>query len=979
MRGRICCLLLALLPLGAAAEEDNPLGLSYVETKDLELVYFESLRYLVPHAVRTFTNSLAWDRRIFDWKPSELTMVLLRDHSDYGNAATATAPHDRIFIDIAPLSHAFETFPASERMYTLMNHEVVHVTQGDVASDEDRRWRRFFLGKVAPQASNPETLLYGYLTAPRVDSPRWYAEGGAVFMETWKDGGVGRAQGGYDEMVFRAMVRDNAHFYDPLGLVSLGVQTSFQTNSNAYLYGTRFFTWLAYTYSPQLVVDWIKRDDGSGRYYADNFRKVFDLPLERAWQDWIAFEHGFQQRNLAEVRRYPITPYRQLAGAPMGSISRMYYDEKTATIYAAFRYPGFVEHVGALNTRDGTEERLVDIKGAMLYRVASFAYDPASGTAFYTDDNLASRHLMEVNVRTGEERMLLEEARIGEIVFNPVDRSLMGVRHTNGLATLVRIPYPYTDWQPIYTFPYEAVPYDLDISPDGRLLSASMSEDNGNQYVRVWEMANALKGDLKPLSEFRFGQSIPESFVFSPDGRYLYGSSYYTGVSNIFRYEVATGKVEAVTNADIGFFRPVPLKDGRMVVLTYAGDGFIPAIIEPHVLEDISAIKFLGNEVAEKYPIVKTWQVPAPGTVDYDSVVLRKGPYVPLHHVGLDNAYPVLQGYKNSIGLGYHLNFSDWVDLAEFGATVAYTPTGHVSGSERAHAELTGQYLSWRGSLAWNPSDFYDLFGPTKRSRKGFAAKLGYDNLLIYDAPRSLTLTYDVEYYDKIDALPNAQNVGTGFTQLTRAKVGLHYTDLRHSQGAVDDEKGVAWALVAEGDHVPDATTFQLRGNFDYGIALPIAHSSFWLRSAAGISTGDRSNPVANFYLGGFGNNYVDHAPEKRYREYDSMPGFGIDEISGQRYLREIAEWNLPPIVFESVGTPGFYLNWLRPAAFATGLWTDPGNSMFRKNYANAGTQFDLRFHVLHAYDMTLSVGYAIGFKGARRSGDELMVSLKIL
>ena len=55
--------------------------------------------------------------------------------------------------------------------------------------------------------------------------------------------------------------------------------------------------------------------------------------------------------------------------------------------------------------------------------------------------------------------------------------------------------------------------------------------------------------------------------MFSRDGRYLYGSSYYTGVSNIFRYEVATGDVEAVSNAETGFFRPMPLADGRLVVL----------------------------------------------------------------------------------------------------------------------------------------------------------------------------------------------------------------------------------------------------------------------------------------------------------------------------------------------------------------------------------------------------------------------------
>ena len=108
-------------------------------------------------------------------------------------------------------------------------------------------------------------------------------------------GGLGRAQGGYDEMVFRAMVRDDAHFYDPLGLVSRGIAVDFQIGGNAYLYGTRFFTWLAYAYSPEKVVAWIRRDEGSERYYADQFEQVFGMPLEQAWQDWIAFEHEFQR------------------------------------------------------------------------------------------------------------------------------------------------------------------------------------------------------------------------------------------------------------------------------------------------------------------------------------------------------------------------------------------------------------------------------------------------------------------------------------------------------------------------------------------------------------------------------------------------------------------------------------------------------------------------------------------------------------
>jgi len=129
------------------------------------------------------------------------------------------------------------------------------------------------------------------------------------------------------------------------------------------------------------------------------------------------------------------------------------------------------------------------------------------------------------------------------------------VRHAFGYAVLVRI-HIRTRVETLHLFPYGVVPYDLDVSPDGKLLSASVAEVNGDQFLRVWELQRVVAGDITPKSQHSFGQSVPESFVFSRDGRFLYGSSYYTGVSNIFRYEVDTGEVEAVSNTDSDFFRP---------------------------------------------------------------------------------------------------------------------------------------------------------------------------------------------------------------------------------------------------------------------------------------------------------------------------------------------------------------------------------------------------------------------------------------
>ena len=242
---------------------------------------------------------------MFDWVPSGGVNVWLRDFGDVADASTYPAPRNRITVEVAPAYSPYETFSSADRFELYAMHEVAHLATMDRASPEDVRFRRFFHGKVDYFAAHPETFLYYYLTVPRAASPRWYLEGSAVFMETWMMGGVGRAQGGYDEMVFRAMVQDHAHFYDPLGLVSKGTVIDFQTGANAYLYGTRFMDYLALTYGPQSLLSWWRRDAGSRRYYADQFQKVYGLPLDQSWRRWIAFEQEFQRKNLAGGTRTP--------------------------------------------------------------------------------------------------------------------------------------------------------------------------------------------------------------------------------------------------------------------------------------------------------------------------------------------------------------------------------------------------------------------------------------------------------------------------------------------------------------------------------------------------------------------------------------------------------------------------------------------------------------------------------------------------
>jgi hypothetical protein len=72
--------------------------------------------------------------------------------------------------------------------------------------------------------------------------------------------------------------------------------------------------------------------------------------------------------------------------------------------------------------------------------------------------------------------------------------------------------------------------------------------------------------------------------------------------------------------------------------------------------------------------------------------------------------------------MGYRCNWRGPIRLVSVSVSAAVTPgTGDLPGERRGQLEAMGRYLDGHAARAQNRSDFYDLFGPTKRSGKGFA------------------------------------------------------------------------------------------------------------------------------------------------------------------------------------------------------------------------------------------------------------------
>ena len=74
----------------------------------------------------------------------------------------------------------------------------------------------------------------------------------------------------------------------------------------------------------------------------------------------------------------------------------------------------------------------------------------------------------------------------------------------------------------------------------------------------------------------------------------------------------------------------MPIDGNKLLIFHYTAQGFVPATIEAQPTEDLSAINFLGEQIATRHPVVQSWGAGPPSQVNYDSAVQAQGDYRPI-------------------------------------------------------------------------------------------------------------------------------------------------------------------------------------------------------------------------------------------------------------------------------------------------------------------------------------------------------------
>lgn len=966
---------LLFIPLLAVSQD-----ISSVKSGNLELIYFgKRYNYLLPHVVSTYHNAAKFHSRLWNYKDST-TYVILNDFEDMGHGGAIVMPLNQIHLGISPYSFAFSIIPSNERFQWLFNHEYTHLVMADKPNNRDKTFRKLLLGKVRRTEEYPLSALWSYYTTPRWFSPRWYHEGIACFLETWMSGGLGRALGNYDEMYFRSIVNEGKKIYSLVGLDTEGTTIDFQVGANSYLYGTRFITYLAYKYGTEKLRLFYDRSQGSKAFYANQFKAVYNKPVDIVWQDWIAWENEFQRKNIESVKDYPLTDFKPVTDHPLGNVSKLEYNPVTDKIYAAVNHPGVISQISEIDRKTGKIRKIATLDSPELYYSTHIAYNPSKEKIYFSEYNSKYRSLAEVDIKTGRKRIVNKMTRTGNLAVNKTDNSIWGVMHDNGYSILVKIPEPFDKVIPMYTAPFGRAIFDIDISNNGEMLSASLSGVKGEQSVILFKTGELETGksDFRTLIEQE--DVTLTQFRFTSNDKYLIGTSYFTGISNIWRINLENNDFELLSNDETGLFMPVELSGDSLIVLKFFRDGMTPGVIPAKVINDANAIEFLGNLVHLNNPEVEDWSLPPASSIDSLPQSGTSQKYKAVKRMKLITGYPDIAGFKQTIAAGYRLNWRDPLGISNLDLFFAISPWSNYENDQKIHLSAKWNLWNWSFLANYNKTDFYDLFGPTKRSRAGYSFGIEYKRTNSLYTPFKTFYNVGLFTFGDLEVLPDYQNITTPIKNLHMATATYGLSKLRKTLGAVTDEKGYTWrvnatTLLAKGDLYPTIVSDQ-----DLGFLIPgIRNSSIWLRNSFGFSAGDRESGLSYFYFGGFRNNYVDWQPSEQYRSTLAFPGAQIDELGGYNYIRTLAEINLPPLRLKNAGTTWLYPTFIKGSLFGTHLLTNIDKPANRANYFNAGVQIDFQIVLFSYLKTTWSAGYARKFESDKRFTQQFMLSLKLL
>ncbi len=949
------------------------------ESEHFKVIYREYHSHLINNILVGAEKALKPLSELFNYVPNDKIIINTYDVSDYGFAATSTTPQNFIRLEIEPMEPGYEMVPYNERIQWLINHELVHVIVNDAEIGFESFCRSIF-GKVPPEKTQPLSVFYGLLTNYNRYSPRWHQEAIAVYFETWLSGGYGRVLGSFDEMYFRNLVYEGKQFPSQLDLETILSHNSILLENIHYIYGGRFVAYLSIIYGTEKVLDWFRTKEGDAyRGFEGKFRKVFNADFYKVWNDFIFYETKFQEENIELLEKAEHTQFRRISSENFGWVSRPYFDSPTNSVIFVYHRPHELTSLQSLDLKSGISKKLISIATPSMLQVSSTALDEVNGLLFYTtNNNQLFRDIWVYQLESGDEKLLFENARVGDLAVSPVTHDLWGIQHDAGFATLVFSPYPYKEINRLMSFDLGEEVFNLSINDAGKKLAATLKKSSGQQSIITFDVENVFT-DSSMQYQIISSSGSPENPSWSRDGKIIYWNAYTNGVSNIYRYNFDDKSTKAISHCITGLFRPIEISPDSVFAFEFVSEGFRPVIFENKSASFLPAINYYGQRVVEKNPQLQNWNISGDSTqINPIDFTVESG-FNGLENLHIHSIMPVVSGFQNQVVFGLFTRISDPLLIHDFYMEVGISPLNETPNNPLWHLRFKYDYKQlFYIDVLHNGGDFFDLFNDRKRGTIGTQFKLGQTFFWKYDNPLKIKQETNLTFYRDIEFI-NDNLIPVSQPDFAILATNLNVKNLRKSIGSSDYEFGneLNWTIGAYGTEFdqPEVAFNSYIELSDFSTWL-WNHNILHVKIAGGYNYENENLVQSLFYLGGFGNRAVDNDEIKQFRRIFRFPGIPIYSLVTNKFGKMMLENAFPPIRTSGWLLLDQFVNHFDFAIYSQGLVTQSeiGNYLI-----DVGAQMDIKFKHWYNLESTFSAGIAKAWSWSGYNDWEWFLSIKLL
>jgi hypothetical protein len=539
--------LLLLLISGSALAVDPTLHWQTITTDHFEIHYAagnESLASKAAAVAERVHNKLA---PRLNWQPAEKTHLVLSDETDQPNGYAMPFPFSRSVLFVAPpdTTNTLEDF--GDWLELLIKHEYTHILHLDKAGGGPSELRKLF-GRH-------------FLLFPNMFQPGWLTEGLATHYETNSAQGIGRGQSSLFAMMMRLEV---AQGIKPVSQVNLPIR-SWPMGTAHYLYGVYFYEFLSEQYGEVAINALIANYSNNIIPFMinTNTEQLFNKDISQLWDE---FDIWLQNKFLAQIS--------QLESQGVVSGERITQDgyftseiniSPAGTIYYV-RHGAFDHAMLMMIDQQGKHHALAEVHNRARIDINN------NNDVLITQPEVCHEYNLYYDLyilKSGSTTLqrITHCARYRSASWLS-DHSVVAVHIEKSISSLHKLNIDSNQAETLWTGDSTTVIGQPDISNDGKTLAASVFRQGHGWNIELLNLADMA---WRKITDDQVIDMHPR---FLADDAALLFSSERNNVYNIYRYDLNTGRISALTHELSGAFQPAQHDDTTALYYTgYNADG----------------------------------------------------------------------------------------------------------------------------------------------------------------------------------------------------------------------------------------------------------------------------------------------------------------------------------------------------------------------------------------------------------------------